>query len=93
MSAGKYLGKWEVKNCKTTKAYSICKKYIGPKVKPEVVPKVTDPCPPGWHSGSGLACYKVAYILPIKSTKGSSSAFTILMPSRYYELERNRANT
>ncbi|XP_053263883.1 lymphocyte antigen 75 isoform X3 [Podarcis raffonei] len=59
MSAGKYLGKWEVKNCKTTKAYSICKKYIGPKVEPEVVPKVTDPCPPGWHSGSGLACYKL----------------------------------
>ncbi|KAF7248234.1 Lymphocyte antigen 75 [Varanus komodoensis] len=35
MSSGKYLGKWEVKNCKTFKAYSICKKYIGPKRKPD----------------------------------------------------------
>uniref|UniRef100_A0A8D2L7R1 Lymphocyte antigen 75 n=1 Tax=Varanus komodoensis TaxID=61221 RepID=A0A8D2L7R1_VARKO len=58
MSSGKYLGKWEVKNCKTFKAYSICKKYIGPKRKPDVPPKVTDPCPEGWHSGSGLVCYK-----------------------------------
>ncbi|XP_061464651.1 lymphocyte antigen 75 [Rhineura floridana] len=58
MSGGRNLGKWEVKNCKTTKAYSLCKKYIGPKKTSEVLPKVTDPCPPGWHSGSHLACYK-----------------------------------
>uniref|UniRef100_A0A8D0HCU8 Lymphocyte antigen 75 n=1 Tax=Sphenodon punctatus TaxID=8508 RepID=A0A8D0HCU8_SPHPU len=58
MSSGKSLGKWEVKNCKTFKAYSICKNYIGPPRQPEVLPKPTDPCPPGWHNGSGLACYK-----------------------------------
>ncbi|XP_063174385.1 lymphocyte antigen 75 [Candoia aspera] len=58
MSGGRYLGKWEVKNCQTFKAYSVCKKYIGPKREPEILPKVTDPCPQGWSRGSGLACYK-----------------------------------
>ncbi|XP_062972567.1 lymphocyte antigen 75 [Elgaria multicarinata webbii] len=58
MSSGVNLGKWEVKNCKAFKAYSICKKYIGPKRTPDAPPKVTDPCPEGWHRGSGLACYK-----------------------------------
>ncbi|KAJ6660824.1 hypothetical protein lerEdw1_017450 [Lerista edwardsae] len=58
MSSGRYLGKWEVQDCKTFKAYSVCKKYIGPPKEPEVLPKVSDPCPPGWHNGSGLACYK-----------------------------------
>ncbi|NWW47761.1 LY75 protein, partial [Pedionomus torquatus] len=59
MTSGKSLGKWETKDCKTTKAFSICKKYIGLPEEPEVLPKPTDPCPPGWHNGSGLACYKV----------------------------------
>uniref|UniRef100_A0A8B9PCE1 Lymphocyte antigen 75 n=1 Tax=Apteryx owenii TaxID=8824 RepID=A0A8B9PCE1_APTOW len=58
MPSGKSLGKWETKDCKTTKAFSVCKKYIGPPKEPEVLPKPTDPCPPGWHNGSGLACYK-----------------------------------
>ncbi|KAM9235960.1 lymphocyte antigen 75 [Leptosomus discolor] len=58
MPSGKSLGKWETKDCKTTKAFSICKKYIGLPKEPEVLPKPTDPCPPGWHNGSGLACYK-----------------------------------
>ncbi|KAJ7405621.1 hypothetical protein BTVI_67932 [Pitangus sulphuratus] len=58
MSNGNSLGKWETKDCKTTKALSICKKYIGQPKEPEVLPKPTDPCPPGWHNGSGLACYK-----------------------------------
>lgn len=59
MSSGRYLGKWEVKNCQTFKAYSICKNYIGPKREAEIPPKITDPCPQGWSRGSGLACYKV----------------------------------
>uniref|UniRef100_A0A8C0ZL41 Lymphocyte antigen 75 n=1 Tax=Cyanistes caeruleus TaxID=156563 RepID=A0A8C0ZL41_CYACU len=58
MSSGNSLGKWETKDCKTTKAFSVCKKYIGKPKEPEVLPKPTDPCPPGWHNGSGLACYK-----------------------------------
>lgn len=59
MSSGNSLGKWETKDCETTKAFSVCKKYIGKPKEPEVLPKPTDPCPPGWHNGSGLACYKV----------------------------------
>ncbi|OPJ79960.1 lymphocyte antigen 75 [Patagioenas fasciata monilis] len=58
MPSGKSLGKWETKDCKTTKAFSVCKNYIGLPKEPEVLPKPTDPCPPGWHNGSGLACYK-----------------------------------
>uniref|UniRef100_A0A8C3J6Q4 Lymphocyte antigen 75 n=1 Tax=Calidris pygmaea TaxID=425635 RepID=A0A8C3J6Q4_9CHAR len=58
MPSGKSLGKWETKDCKTTKAFSVCKKYVGLPQEPEVLPKPTDPCPPGWHNGSGLACYK-----------------------------------
>ncbi|XP_074858195.1 lymphocyte antigen 75 isoform X2 [Carettochelys insculpta] len=58
MSNGKFLGKWEVKDCKTFTALSICKNYTGPPRQPEVLPKPTDPCPPGWQNGSGLACYK-----------------------------------
>uniref|UniRef100_A0A8C0BWH6 Lymphocyte antigen 75 n=1 Tax=Buteo japonicus TaxID=224669 RepID=A0A8C0BWH6_9AVES len=58
MPSGSSLGKWETKDCKTTKAFSVCKKYIGLPKEPEVLPKPTDPCPPGWHNGSGLACYK-----------------------------------
>ncbi|XP_054826085.1 lymphocyte antigen 75 [Eublepharis macularius] len=59
MESGKHLGKWQVKSCSTFKAYSICKKYIGPPRPTEALPKVTDPCPQGWLSGSGLACYKL----------------------------------
>uniref|UniRef100_A0A8C5SS48 Lymphocyte antigen 75 n=1 Tax=Laticauda laticaudata TaxID=8630 RepID=A0A8C5SS48_LATLA len=58
MSNGRSLGKWEVKDCQTFKAYSICKKYIGPKRETEIMPKITDPCPQGWSRGSGLSCYK-----------------------------------
>ncbi|XP_025055752.1 lymphocyte antigen 75, partial [Alligator sinensis] len=58
MSNGKSLGKWETKDCKTFKAFSICKKNIGPPKQPKVLPKPTDQCPPGWQNGSGLACYK-----------------------------------
>uniref|UniRef100_A0A8B9TUL6 Lymphocyte antigen 75 n=1 Tax=Anas platyrhynchos TaxID=8839 RepID=A0A8B9TUL6_ANAPL len=58
MPSGRSVGKWETKDCKTTKAFSVCKKYIGLPKEPEVLPKPSDPCPPGWHNGSGLACYK-----------------------------------
>ncbi|KAG8125017.1 hypothetical protein E2320_020310, partial [Naja naja] len=39
MPNGRYLGKWEVKDCQTFKAYSICKKYVGPKRETEIMPK------------------------------------------------------
>ncbi|ETE69555.1 Lymphocyte antigen 75, partial [Ophiophagus hannah] len=58
MPNGRYIGKWEVKDCQTFKAYSICKKYVGPKRETEIMPKTTDPCPQGWSRGSGLSCYK-----------------------------------
>lgn len=61
MSNGKSLGKWETKDCKTFKAFSICKKNIGPPKQPKVLPQPTDQCPPGWQNGSGLACYKVIH--------------------------------
>ncbi|XP_077176073.1 lymphocyte antigen 75 [Paroedura picta] len=59
MGSRKHLGKWEVQSCSTFKAYSICKKYIGPPRPTEVPPKESDPCPAGWQSGSGLSCYKL----------------------------------
>ncbi|XP_075465385.1 LOW QUALITY PROTEIN: lymphocyte antigen 75 [Ascaphus truei] len=58
MATGQSLGKWEVKDCKTFRAPSICKKSIG-SAKPEVIPKPDGPCPDGWHSGSDLYCYKL----------------------------------
>nr|XP_056717155.1 lymphocyte antigen 75 [Euleptes europaea] len=59
MASGKHLGKWKVQSCSTFKAYSICKNYTGPPRPTEVLPKITDPCPPGWYNGSGLSCYKI----------------------------------
>ncbi|KAM6178871.1 lymphocyte antigen 75 [Rhynchocyon petersi] len=60
MSTGKSLGKWEVKDCRTFRALSICKKISGPPEPEEAAPKPSDPCPEGWHSfPSGLSCYKL----------------------------------
>nr|XP_015214384.1 PREDICTED: lymphocyte antigen 75 [Lepisosteus oculatus] len=60
MSAGKALGKWEVKDCDTFKAISICKMDIGSHTEPEPEPNPDAPCPPGWQSQKGLLyCYKV----------------------------------
>ncbi|XP_051022070.1 lymphocyte antigen 75 isoform X2 [Acomys russatus] len=63
MSMGKTLGKWEVKNCRSFRALSICKKMSGPPEPEEAAPKPDDPCPEGWHTfPSSLSCYKVFHI-------------------------------
>lgn len=63
MSTGKTLGKWEVKNCRSFRALSICKKMRGPQASEEAAPKPDDPCPEGWHTfPSSLSCYKVFHI-------------------------------
>lgn len=60
MATGKSLGKWEVKDCRSFRALSICKKISGPPEPEKSSPKPGDPCPEGWHSfSSGLSCYKV----------------------------------
>ncbi|KAL8183356.1 UNVERIFIED_CONTAM: hypothetical protein K2H54_038018 [Gekko kuhli] len=74
MASGKHLGKWKVQSCSTFKAYSICKKYIGPPRPTKVLPKESDPCPPGWKSGLGLSCYKDMY------TRFKSSAVFFYSP-------------
>ncbi|XP_031749737.1 lymphocyte antigen 75 [Xenopus tropicalis] len=61
MGTGPPLGKWEVKDCKTFKAQSICKRQIG-SPKPDTRPKPTDTCPEGWYSGSDLFCYKLFHV-------------------------------
>ncbi|XP_065736988.1 lymphocyte antigen 75 isoform X2 [Phocoena phocoena] len=63
MATGKSLGKWEVKDCRSFRALSICKK-ISERPEPEkAAPKPEDPCPEGWHSfPSGLSCYKLFHI-------------------------------
>ncbi|XP_008843960.1 lymphocyte antigen 75 isoform X1 [Nannospalax galili] len=63
MSTGKSLGKWEVKNCKSFRALSICKTLSGPQEPEEAAPKPDDPCPEGWHTfPSSLSCYKIFHI-------------------------------
>uniref|UniRef100_A0A8C4PVU0 Lymphocyte antigen 75 n=1 Tax=Equus asinus asinus TaxID=83772 RepID=A0A8C4PVU0_EQUAS len=63
MSTGKSLGKWEVKDCKSFRALSICKKISGPAEPEEAAPKPGDSCPEGWLSlPSGLSCYKVFHV-------------------------------
>ncbi|MGH0143234.1 UNVERIFIED_CONTAM: hypothetical protein FKN15_014043 [Acipenser sinensis] len=60
MSAGKSLGKWEVKDCKNFKAMAIYKKVIGNhKIpEPEIDPNAS--CQDGWYSGKDLLyCYKL----------------------------------
>ncbi|XP_053452482.1 lymphocyte antigen 75 isoform X2 [Nycticebus coucang] len=63
MSTGKSLGKWEVKDCRSFRALSICKKISGPRKPEEAAPKPDDPCPEGWQSfPSGLSCFKVFHV-------------------------------
>ncbi|XP_059961757.1 lymphocyte antigen 75 isoform X3 [Mesoplodon densirostris] len=63
MATGKSLGKWEVKDCRSFRALSICKKISEPPEPKEAAPKPEDPCPEGWHSfPSGLSCYKLFHI-------------------------------
>ncbi|XP_039769071.1 lymphocyte antigen 75 [Ornithorhynchus anatinus] len=58
MSSGMSLGRWEVKNCKSFRALSICKKRIGPPEK-ETPINVDAPCPDGWKGfPSSHSCYR-----------------------------------
>lgn len=63
MSGGPALGHWEVKDCKSYKALSVCKQSISSyhDVRlPEHHIDAYAPCPPGWESHSGLLhCFKV----------------------------------
>uniref|UniRef100_A0A3Q3WZL2 Uncharacterized protein n=1 Tax=Mola mola TaxID=94237 RepID=A0A3Q3WZL2_MOLML len=63
MSGGPSLGRWEVKDCRTFKALSVCKQSLN-SVKDFELPEYSidpnAPCPPGWESHSGLFyCFKV----------------------------------
>nr|XP_033800440.1 lymphocyte antigen 75 isoform X1 [Geotrypetes seraphini] len=60
MASGNFLGKWEVKNCKSFKAFTIHKISIGSVQKEAPSPKPKYLCEEGWLPGSdGLYCYKV----------------------------------
>uniref|UniRef100_A0AAZ3SSB5 Phospholipase A2 receptor 1 n=1 Tax=Oncorhynchus tshawytscha TaxID=74940 RepID=A0AAZ3SSB5_ONCTS len=62
MTGGQALGHWEVKDCKSQKALSVCKQSISGYQEvlfPTVHIDAYAPCPPGWESHSGLLhCYK-----------------------------------
>ncbi|KAJ8003556.1 hypothetical protein DPEC_G00149580 [Dallia pectoralis] len=62
MTGGQALGHWEVKDCKTQKALSVCKQSISgyeEALLPTVHMDANGPCLPGWESQSGLLyCYK-----------------------------------
>ncbi|XP_045678245.1 lymphocyte antigen 75 isoform X2 [Phyllostomus hastatus] len=63
MTTEKSLGKWEVKDCKSFRALSICKKITEPAEPEEAAPKPEDPCPKGWYNFPlGLSCYKLFHI-------------------------------
>lgn len=63
MSGGPALGQWEVKNCSSFKALSLCKQDISGYQEVNVTdyhPYPDTPCAPGWQSRAGLfSCYKV----------------------------------
>lgn len=63
MSGGPALGQWEVKNCSSFKALSLCKQDISGYQEVNVTdyhPYPNTPCAPGWQSRAGLfSCYKV----------------------------------
>uniref|UniRef100_A0A8C4H179 Phospholipase A2 receptor 1 n=1 Tax=Dicentrarchus labrax TaxID=13489 RepID=A0A8C4H179_DICLA len=63
MSGGPVLGHWEVKDCKSHKALSVCKQSISSYHDVQLPEHHIDafaPCPPGWESHSGLLhCFKV----------------------------------
>ncbi|XP_074522887.1 secretory phospholipase A2 receptor [Halichoeres trimaculatus] len=63
MSGGPALGQWEVKDCKSYKALSVCKQNISSYhgvTLPEHHIDAFAPCPPGWESQSGMFyCFKV----------------------------------
>ncbi|XP_037549025.1 secretory phospholipase A2 receptor [Nematolebias whitei] len=63
MSGGPALGQWEVKDCRSYKALSVCKQSISSYHDAELPEHHVDafaPCPPGWESHAGLLhCFKV----------------------------------
>ncbi|TNN74512.1 Secretory phospholipase A2 receptor [Liparis tanakae] len=63
MADGPALGHWEVKDCKSHKALSLCKQSISSYrdvQQPEHHIDASLPCPPGWESRSGMPyCFKV----------------------------------
>ncbi|XP_011608367.2 secretory phospholipase A2 receptor [Takifugu rubripes] len=63
MSGGPALGRWEVKNCRTFKALSLCKQSIhndNDFQLPQHFNHPNAPCPPGWESQAELLlCFKV----------------------------------
>uniref|UniRef100_A0A8C2WSQ2 Phospholipase A2 receptor 1 n=1 Tax=Cyclopterus lumpus TaxID=8103 RepID=A0A8C2WSQ2_CYCLU len=63
MADGPALGHWEVKDCKSHKALSVCKQSISSYHDvqlPEHHIDASVPCPPGWESRPGmLYCFKV----------------------------------
>ncbi|XP_061132816.1 secretory phospholipase A2 receptor isoform X2 [Syngnathus typhle] len=64
MSGGSALGHWEVKDCNSHKALSVCKQSISNYQEGELLPvahiDAFSACPPGWESQPGLLyCFKV----------------------------------
>ncbi|KAG8559856.1 hypothetical protein GDO81_017477 [Engystomops pustulosus] len=59
MATGASLGKWEVKDCKTFKALSICKNRIGGAEEEDTPKPPPTTCPDGWKPGTDLYCYKL----------------------------------
>lgn len=63
MSGGPVLGAWEVKDCKSQKAFSVCKQPVsGYEDLHLSLPPIDKfaPCPPGWQTAPNLVhCYKV----------------------------------
>ncbi|MGH0159600.1 UNVERIFIED_CONTAM: hypothetical protein FKN15_037755 [Acipenser sinensis] len=63
ISGGKYLGRWEVKDCNTFRAMSICKQAISSYKETEssdITINQQASCAPGWESKPDLLyCYKV----------------------------------
>uniref|UniRef100_A0AAY4BW24 Phospholipase A2 receptor 1 n=1 Tax=Denticeps clupeoides TaxID=299321 RepID=A0AAY4BW24_9TELE len=63
MSGGASLGHWEVKNCRSHRAYSVCKQSVsGYQDTQTALPHIDQvaQCPPGWESNPNLLnCYKV----------------------------------
>ncbi|XP_037835854.1 secretory phospholipase A2 receptor isoform X2 [Kryptolebias marmoratus] len=63
MSGGPALGRWEVKDCRSHRALSVCKQSVSSFHGAELLERHVDayaPCPPGWESNPGLLhCFKV----------------------------------